>query len=96
FEVGGDVLAAFGVDTTVDRPSRFVATRPGKWLADLSGLARDRLAAAGVVSVEGGECCTFAEGSRFFSYRRDGRTGRMAAAVWIDSGNESEGRDLGA
>ena len=77
FEVGTDVLAAF----SAARPERFVPQVPGKWLADLPGLARDRLAAAGVERVSGGRWCTFAQTSRFFSYRRNRITGRMAAAV---------------
>ena len=89
FEVGADVLAAFGVDA--DTPGttalrRFRARGGRKWLADLPGLARDRLAAAGVVQVDGGRWCTVSEPTRFFSYRRDGVTGRMAAAIWIAPG----------
>ena len=85
FEVGQDVLAAFGVAPGQERgPSaRFVAKGGAKWHADLAGLARDRLAAAGVDAVSGGRRCTVSDASRFFSYRRDGVTGRMAAAVWI-------------
>ena len=64
---------------------RFVPAQPGKWLADLAGLARDRLAAAGVERVSAAAGCAFEDASRFFSYRRDRVTGRMAAAVWIDA-----------
>ena len=83
FEVGADVLAAFGADPSAAATPRFQPHRAGKWLADLPGLARDRLAAAGVRRLSGGGLCTVADRSRFFSYRRDGVTGRMAAAVWI-------------
>jgi polyphenol oxidase len=85
FEVGADVLAAFGAapDGANGGASRFVARGGGKWLADLPGLARDSLAAAGVRRIEGGRWCTISDRSRFFSFRRDGVTGRMAAAVWI-------------
>jgi hypothetical protein len=88
FEVGADVLAAFDVDpdaaaTGAVAPLRFRAKGGRKWLADLSGLARDHLAAAGVARVDGGRWCTVTGGERFFSYRRDGTTGRMAAAIWI-------------
>jgi YfiH family protein len=89
FEVGADVLAVFGVDPAaakIPTGRRFVASAPGKWLADLPGLARDRLTAAGVVRIGGGRWSTVSDPSRFFSYRRDGVTGRMAAAVWIERG----------
>lgn len=75
------MLEAFENDP--DRPSvRFRRDRPGKWLADLPGLARDRLAAAGVVHVAGGGWCTVSDASRFFSFRRDRVTGRMLALCW--------------
>ena len=81
FEVGPDVVEAFGGGP------RFVARpRPDgqmRWLADLPGLARDRLAAAGVCTVVGGAWCTVEDASAFFSFRRDGVTGRQAAAVWL-------------
>jgi len=85
FEVGADVLAAFDAESGNRRgaSARFVAKGGAKWHADLAGLARDRLAAAGVATVSGGRWCTVSDASRFFSYRRDGVTGRMAAAVWI-------------
>lgn len=88
FEVGADVLRAFGRDpgkpSTAD--ARFAPRgpgHPGKWLADLPGLARDRLAAAGVRDVTGGVWCTASDAATFYSFRRDGVTGRMAAAVWL-------------
>lgn len=87
FEVGADVLRAFGSDAAPRDQERFrYAPRSEgdpRWRADLSGLARDRLAAFGVERVSGGRWCTVRDRSRFFSYRRDGVTGRMAAAVWI-------------
>ena len=89
FEVGADVLAAFGADPKGG--SRFVPRRRPdgslRWLADLAGLARDRLQSLGVGSVTGGAWCTFEDVSRFFSYRRDGVTGRMAGVVWIRGGS---------
>lgn len=131
FEVGADVLEAFGVDPVdafnVDpfeefgadqigafgadpaeafgagpvervvrasrqrRPAahaatapRFVPGQPGKWFANLPLLATDRLHAAGITSISGGTWCTASDPSRFFSFRRERVTGRMAAAVWIE------------
>ena len=86
FEVGADVLAAFGASP--DAPgARFVARvradGSAAWRADLPGLAGDRLAALGVARVSGGSWCTVEDASRFFSFRRDRITGRMAAAVWL-------------
>lgn len=88
FEVGADVLAAFGGDPAASDPLRFAPRgaadgTPRKWLANLPQLARDRLHAAGARHVAGTTCCTFEDRSRFFSFRRDGVTGRMAAAIWI-------------
>jgi polyphenol oxidase len=82
FEVGADVLQAFGVDPRASDPALFLPHRPGKWLANLPQLARQRLKAVGVQAVSGGEWCTVGEASRFYSFRRDGVTGRMVAAVW--------------
>jgi polyphenol oxidase len=87
FEVGPDVLAAFGVSPQVNDSSRFAAKSAGKWLADLPALARDRLQAAGVRAISGGQWCTVTDRSRFFSFRRDRITGRMAALVWIERGS---------
>lgn len=85
FEVGPDVLAAFGADPAQPDPARFtprVQTGAPKWSANLAQLARDRLQAVGVRHVFGTESCTVEDASRFFSYRRDGVTGRMVAVVW--------------
>ena len=85
FEVGADVLDAFGASTVAGEAApRFVPTGQHKWLADLPGLARDRLRAAGVHRISGGNWCTVTDASRFFSFRRDGITGRMAAVIWIN------------
>lgn len=86
FEVGADVLEAFGASGQ-GVAGRFVPHAPGKWLADLPQLARDRLLAAGVHAVQGGSWCTVSEVSRFFSFRRDRITGRMAALVWVALGS---------
>jgi YfiH family protein len=82
YEVGENVYAAF-VDRDAGASAHFVPTRPGHWLADLPALARRRLAAAGVQRVFGGTECTISEPSRWYSYRRDGATGRMASLIWI-------------
>lgn len=81
FEVGAQVRDAF-VAREPGAASAFRAAAPGKWLADLYQLARQRLAAAGVVQVFGGGCDTYTDDKRFFSYRRSGRTGRMVAVIW--------------
>jgi len=81
FEVGADVLQAFGVDPAGQSP-HFRRHAAGKWLADLPALARDRLRSAGVRDLSGGRWCTVEDASRFFSYRRDRVTGRMVAAIW--------------
>ena len=85
FEVGDDVRRAF-----VDAPNgdeaatAFKPKSDGKWLADLAHLARLRLAGCGVCAVLDSGLCTASEPKRFYSYRRDGVTGRMAALIWID------------
>lgn len=82
FEVGEDVRAAF-CDRHSGAASSFVARpdMPGKFLADLPALARMRLRDAGVLRVSGGSYCTFTDAAKFFSYRRDGVTGRMGALI---------------
>jgi YfiH family protein len=84
FEVGNEVRQAF---ITNDRrtATAFVSQdeRSGKWFADLFVLARLRLLKAGVNEVYGGDVCTFSDPERFFSYRRDGATGRMAGLIWL-------------
>ena len=83
FEVGDEVRAAF-VDADPGAADAFVRNARGRWQADLAGLARRRLAALGVTDVSGGQWCTFADRERFFSHRRDGKGGRMAALIWRD------------
>lgn len=83
FEVGADVLEAFGPAAARRFAPRARPDGSARWLADLPALARDRLRAAGVTQLSGHDGCTVEDRSRFFSYRRDGLTGRMAAAVWI-------------
>lgn len=82
YEVGAEVREAFiGRDQMADQA--FSATRPGHWLCDLYQLARQRLHAQGISRIYGGECCTISDPGRFFSHRRDGRSGRMASLIWI-------------
>ncbi len=84
FEVGSEVRAAFmAVDRQAEAAFRPAET-PAKWLADLYLLARQRLAVLGVSGIYGGDRCTFSEPDCFFSYRRDGATGRMASLIWLD------------
>ncbi len=86
FEVGAEVLQAFGRQALpADQPLFRWAPRPdgsARWRANLAGLAEERLRAAGVSAVARDGRCTVGDGSRFFSFRRDGVTGRLAAAVW--------------
>jgi YfiH family protein len=82
YEVGDEVRAAF-IARDAGAASAFAATRRGHWLLDLYAVARQRLAALGVERVSGGGHCTHTEAARFFSYRRDRATERMAALVWI-------------
>ena len=85
FEVGGEVKAAFEANDP-EAAVHFQPLAAGKWLADLQGLARRRLHALGVTRLHGNDgsraWCTVANPSRFFSHRRDGASGRFAAAIW--------------
>jgi hypothetical protein len=83
FEVGDEVRQAFA-GRHAEAAAAFVPQpTPGKWLADIYQLARIRLGHAGVQAVYGGGRCTFSEAESFYSYRRDGVTGRMASLVWL-------------
>ena len=92
FEVGADVVGAFGGHADSHAASHFTprftprtrADGSAAWLADLPQLARDRLLRSGVRSISGGHWCTVSDASRFFSFRRDRVTGRMLAAIWRD------------
>jgi YfiH family protein len=83
FEVGDEVRQAF-VAQHPEAAAAFLSHAPGKWLADIYQLARIRLESAGVRSIHGGGRCTFTETNRYFSYRRDGVTGRMASLIWLE------------
>ncbi|HEY0333750.1 MAG TPA: peptidoglycan editing factor PgeF [Stenotrophomonas sp.] len=84
YEVGEEVHAAF-LAHDARAGQAFVATRPGHWRVDLYALAQQRLADAGVRvgSIHGGGLCTISDPTRFYSHRRDRRTGRMATLAWI-------------
>lgn len=82
FEVGAEVRAQF----CAHDPAAITAFKPvaaGKWMADIYALARQRLVALGVTGVYGGGWCTQSDPHRFYSYRRDGATGRMATLIWL-------------
>lgn len=81
FEVGDDVWQAFCMDHA-ENAAAFRRHTPGKWLCDLPALARNALRRAGVSRIHASGLCTHGDPKRFFSYRRDGVTGRMAALVW--------------
>jgi YfiH family protein len=91
FEVGEEVYQAF-VEQNAEASSAFVSStasnKKGRWLADLYQLARIRLKNAGVTSVYGGDYCTFEDQERFYSFRRDGETGRMASLIWLEKPEE--------
>jgi len=86
FEVGADVREAF-VSQDSDAAAMFAAQPGNKWLADLQGLTRLRLRALGIQQIYGndgtGAWCTVSQPARYFSYRRDGVSGRMAACIWL-------------
>jgi YfiH family protein len=82
YEIGEEVFDAF---TARDGRARmaFLPTRPGHWKVDMYMLARQRLLDAGVLDVHGGDLCTISDPMRFFSHRRDGRSGRIVTLAWI-------------
>ena len=87
FEVGTEVRAAFmagdaGGEPDPQAAAFFSPNTRGRWQCDLHGLARRRLERAGLAGVYGEPCCTYAGTEQFFSHRRDGRSGRMAALIW--------------
>ncbi len=83
YVVGDEVRTAFMKHDPGARDA-FRPAASGGWHADLYRLARQRLAACGVKAVHGGGFCTFTDDRRFYSYRRDGVTGRMASLIWIE------------
>lgn len=83
FEVGDDVRDEF-VCQHPQAETAFREKSAGKWLADIYALARLRLRLNGVARIYGGDFCTYSDEARFFSYRRDGKTGRMASLIWLE------------
>lgn len=87
FEVGGEVRAQFCAHLAESEQAfKPVVGKEAedKWLADIYQLARLRLNAAGVAHISGGEHCTYSDAEQFYSYRRNGVTGRMASVIWLD------------
>ena len=84
FEVGDEVRERFGLSGANDT-GPFVANERGRWQADLYELARARLRKIGVAAIHGGGLCTFSDAERFFSYRRDGKTGRLLSFIYRES-----------
>jgi YfiH family protein len=84
YEIGEEVFDAF-VSQDGRAESAFMSTRAGHWRVDLYQLARQRLAKLGITRVHGGDLCTISDPRRFYSHRRDARTGRMATVVWMQS-----------
>jgi hypothetical protein len=82
FEVGAEVRAAF-VAKQPQAATAFVAGVDGKWMADIYQLARLRLNALGITRIYGGDLCTYNDPERFYSYRRDGASGRMGTFIWL-------------
>lgn len=82
FEVGSEVRDQFCSVLEESKACFIPSHNEGKWMADLYGLARLRLKSAGVNQVSGGEYCTFSETERFYSYRRQSKTGRLVTLVW--------------
>jgi YfiH family protein len=79
YEVGPEVAASFSAEC-----KSYFTANGDRYLMDIYGIARARLRRAGVEAVSGGGFCTFSDADRFYSYRRDGQTGRMAHLVWFE------------
>lgn len=84
FEVGDEVREEF-VKQDAGATTHFDTNARGRWQADLAGLAKRRLSALGIDDISGGHWCTFVDRERFYSHRRDGQGGRMAALIWRES-----------
>ena len=84
FEVGSEVREAFISKQASASHAFSPSLNKGKWLADIYQLAHLRLEAIGVTQIYGGGECSFEDESRFYSYRRETKTGRMASLIWMD------------
>lgn len=84
FEVGDDVVQAFSSQIPQAVEAFQVLPTKGKWLADMSQLVSQRLNRAGVEQIHFSNLCTYRDSERFYSYRRDGVTGRQASFIWIE------------
>ncbi len=85
FEVGEEVRETFVTQHEASEQAFVKGEGNGKWLADIYLLARIRLRAMGVEDIYGGGLCTYKDQERFFSYRREATTGRMASLIWLDA-----------
>jgi YfiH family protein len=83
FEVGAEVRSAF-LELDTDNVDCFRPSPAGRWLADIYQLARRQLWRLGISAIDGGNYCTFSDSERFFSYRRENQTGRMATLIWLE------------
>ncbi len=83
FEIGGDVRERLSAKNNGAEHAFKPSGRPGHWLADLYGLTRMSLKAAGVRSIGQSKACTKSDAGSFFSHRRDGVCGRMASLIWL-------------
>lgn len=82
FEVGEEVRTAF-LSKQPQASTAFIVSKNGKWMADIYQLARMRLQALGIIQISGGNLCTYSDAEKFYSYRRDGVTGRMGTFIWL-------------
>jgi copper oxidase (laccase) domain-containing protein len=89
FEVGAEVREEFlrraGAGDTAAVDAAFMPNARGRYTADLYALARGRLRRLGVERIYGGGECTYADDARYYSHRRDGRTGRQATLIWLEA-----------
>jgi YfiH family protein len=83
FEIGAEVREVL-LRADPQAEEAFLANARGRYMADLAALARRRLERLGVARVYGGDACTYASPERYFSHRRDGRTGRQASLIWLE------------